>query len=82
MAIFVRQQKPPFIASNPSEAYIQHLHEVAALHWPRKDLGGKPGQNRNEKLPNKVAPPFNFNRKTSNSPTKAHPAMRKRKNSS
>lgn len=63
-----------FTASTPGEAFIQHLHEVAAVHWPRKDLSkSKPG-----KVASKHAPSW-FNWQTAAAPNKAHRVAWKKK---
>jgi hypothetical protein len=67
-------QQKRFTATTPGEAFIQHLHEKAALHWPRKDLS-KPKANQKS---SSRAPGW-FNRQTAAAPGKAHRVAPKKK---
>ena len=60
-----------YSASSPHEAYVQHVIEQAAVHWPHKELGGK------QKTSGK--PLSWFNRQTASSPTKNHRVAPKKK---
>lgn len=68
--IRVEKQRQTF--DNPSQAFMQHLHEVAAVHWPRKDIAkGKAAKPAGNKI--------QFNRQTASHPTKTHRVARLKK---
>ena len=62
-----------YSARNPTEAFMQHLTEVAAVHWPHKELSSK-GKGKTTGKP--VAW---FNRQTASSPMKNHRTAPKKK---
>ena len=68
----IRVEKPRQLFSNPTDAFMQHLHEVAAVHWPRKDLS----KGKAAAVPK---PKVTFNRQTASAPNKTHRVAPKKK---